>query len=322
MLKLAMRLVKVDPATAQKYAEMAYNGGAMSSVADDAVVLSDAADNNSNNSANTFLGNVPDWQGVRWGNTLISFMKSTNDPRISAIAEIAIGNGLAANAVYAPGDNTASKQLGMPNGYDIGGPHDISTAPGYPGATPADPSVTGDSPAEQGKYSRPRFAVYLDRNRASFVATYGETELLFAEAATKGWATGVAATHYANALAADMQELAQLNKTPAAVVDPAAITAYVAANPLVPATALQQINMEYYVSHCTTFNFIEAWNNWKRSGFPALTPVVYPGQFTNGSIPRRVTYPVSLAQTNPSGIAASVADQGADNFMTKVWWDK
>jgi hypothetical protein len=322
MLKLAMRLTKVDPATAQKYAEMAYTGGAMSSIADDAVVLSDAADNNSNNSANTFLNNVPDWQGVRWGKTLISYMQSNSDPRIPAIAEIAIGNGLAANAAYVPGDNTASKQLGMPNGYDIGGPFDISKAPGYPGATPANPAVTGDGPAEQGKYSRPRFAVYLDRNRASFVATYGETELLFAEAASRGWATGVAATHFANALAADMQEISQLNSTPQAVVDPAAIAAYVAAHPLVPATALQQINMEYYVSHCTTFNFIEAWNNWKRSGYPVLTPVVYPGQFTNGSIPRRVTYPVSIPQTNPAGLAAAVADQGPDNFTTRVWWDK
>jgi len=80
--------------------------------------------------------------------------------------------------------------------------------------------------------------------------------------------------------------------------------------------------MEYYVSHCTTFNFIEAWNNWRRSDFPVLTPVVYPGQFTDGSIPRRVTYPVSIPQTNPAGLAAAIADQGADNFMTRVWWDK
>ncbi len=322
MLRLAMRLTKADPATAQKYAEMAYSGGAMSSIADDAKVVCDAADNNSNSSANTFLGNVPDWQGVRWGNTLISFMKANNDPRIPAVAEIAIGNGLAANAAYVAGDNTASKQLGMPNGYDIGGPYDISKAPGYPGSTPANPAVAGDGAAEQGLYSRPRFAVYLDRNRANMLVTYGQTELLFAEAASRGWNTGVAGLHYANALAADMQELAELNSTPAAVVSPAAISTYVAAHPLLPATALQQINMEYYVETCTSFNFIEGWNNWKRSGYPALTPVVYPGQFTDGSIPRRVIYPSNLSGANPSGLASAIADQGADNFMTKVWWDK
>lgn len=323
MLRLAMRLSKVDATNAQKYAEMAYSGGAMSSVSDDAKVYCDGTNGNANSDATTLKNNTPDWQQVRWSNTLISYMQSSSDPRISQVAEISNGTGLTANGVYAAGNNTASLQIGMPNGYDLnGGTTDISHAPNYPGATPADPSVKGDAPAPLGKYSRPRFAVYVDLNRANMLLTYGETELLFAEAATKGWNTGNAATHYANALAADMQELAQLNSSPQAVVDPAAITAYVAANPLVSATALQQINMEYFVETCTSFNFNEAWNNWKRSGFPALVPVVYPGQFTDGSIPRRIEYPQSLVGTNAAGYASAIADQGPDNFTTRVWWDK
>jgi hypothetical protein len=324
MLRIAMRLTKADAATAQKYAEMAFSGGAMASIVDDAKVYCDNADGNANSDATTLKNNTPDWQQVRWDNTLISFMQANSDPRIPAIAEIAIGNGLTANGAYVAGDNTASKQVGMPNGYDIGGTHDISHAPGYPGATPADPSVTGDAAAPLGKYSRPRFAVYVDLDRANMLITYGETELLFAEAAVRGWATGTAATHYAKALAADMQELAELNKTPQAVVDPAGMAAYVAAHPLsaTQATALQQINMEYFVETCTSFNFNEAWNNWKRSGVPALVPVVYPGQFTDGSIPRRIEYPQSLIGTNPTGYAAAIADQGPDKFETRVWWDK
>ncbi|HEY9003613.1 MAG TPA: SusD/RagB family nutrient-binding outer membrane lipoprotein [Mucilaginibacter sp.] len=325
MLRCAMRLTKADPATAQKYAEMAYAGGAMSSVDDDAKATTDATNGNPNSDAQTLKNNVPDWQQVRWSNTLISFMQSNNDPRIPAVAEISSGTGLTANGVYAPGNNTASLQVGMPNGYDLdGGATDISHAPGYPGATPADPATSGDAPAALGKYSRPRFAVYVDLNRNNMLITYGETELLFAEAAARGWNTGTAATHYANALAADMQELAQLNATPQAVVDPAAIATYVAAHPLsaTQATALQQINMEYFVETCTSFNFNEAWNNWKRSGYPALAPVVYPGQFTNGSIPRRIEYPQSLVGTNSAGYAAAIADQGPDKFETRVWWDK
>jgi len=211
----------------------------------------------------------------------------------------------------------------MPNGYDLnGGATDISHAPNYPGATPADPTVSGDGPAPLGKYSRPRYAVYVDLNGVNMVITYGETELLFAEAASRGWATGVAATHYANALAADMQELAQLNATPQAVVDAGSIATYVAAHPLVQATALQQINMEYFVEACTSFDFNEAWNNWKRSGYPVLVPVVYPGQFTNGSIPRRIEYPTSLTSTNPTNYATAVSNMGGDTFTTRVWWDK
>jgi hypothetical protein len=322
MLRCAMRLTKVDPATAQKYAEMAYAGGAMASVADDAKAYSDATNGNANSDATTLKNNTPDWQQVRWSNTLISFMQSTTDPRIPAVAEISAGTGITANGVYAAGINTPSLQIGLPNGYDLnGGATDVSHAPNYPGATPADPATANDAPAPLGKYSRPRYLVYVDLNRANFVITYGETELLFAEAASRGWNTGVAATHYANALTADMTELAQLNETPEAIVDPTAIATYVAAHPLSASTALQQINMEYFVETCTTFDFNEAYSNWRRSGYPALVPVKYPGQFTDGSIPRRMEYPSSLVGTDPAGYKAAIADQGPDNFMTRVWWD-
>jgi len=322
MLRVAMRLTKVDAATAQKYAEMAYAGGAMASIADDAKVQADYTNGNGNSNAAALLV-TDDFREVRWSNTLISFMQSTNDPRISAVAEISSGTGKAANETEQPGINTASLQIGMPNGYDQnGGATDISKAPNYPGTSPANPSVANDAAAPDGKYSRPRFAVYDDRNGVNMLLTYGETELLFAEAATRGWATGLAATHYANALAADMQELAQLNATQQAVVDAAAITAYVAAHPLVAATALQQINMEYFVETSTTFNFNETWTNWRRSGFPVLTPVKYQGQFTDGSIPRRMDYPVTLPATDGANYAAAVARlTGGDTFTARVWWD-
>jgi hypothetical protein len=319
MLRAAMRLTKVDAATAQKYAEMAYNGGTMASNADDAFATTDYTNGNGNSNAAAQL-TAADFDGVRWGNTLISYLQSTSDPRISAIAEISLTTGEAGNAQQVPGNSNPSVQIGMPNGYDeTGSTYDISKAPNYPGASPA--SSATDSPDPVGLYSRPRFAVYDDRNSRNMLLTYGETELLLAEAATRGWATGVAATHYANALAADMTELAEINATPAAVVSPAAIAAYVAAHPLVQATALQQINMEYYVETSTSFNFNEAFANWRRSGYPVLKPVVYPGQFTDGSIPRRIVYPVSIGSTDAANYASAVSAMGGDSFTTRVYWD-
>ena len=319
MLRAAMRLTKVDAATAQKYAEMAYTGGTMASTADDARATTDYTNGNGNSNAAAQL-TAADFDGVRWGNTLISYMQSTSDPRIPAIAEVSAVSGAAGNANQVPGITTASLQIGMPNGYDeTGSTYDISKAPNYPGTSPA--STSTDSPDPIGKYSRPRFAVYDDRNSRNMLLTYGETELLLAEAATRGWATGVAATHYANALAADMTELAEINATPAAVVAPVDITNYVAAHPLVAATALQQINMEYYVECSTSFNFNEAFANWRRSGYPALTPVTYPGQFTDGSIPRRIVYPVSVGSTDAANYAAAVSAMGGDTFTTRVYWD-
>lgn len=322
MLRVAMRLTKVDPTTAQKYAEMAYSGGTMSSAADNAGVRADNANGNPNSDANA-LNVTDDFREVRWSNTLISYMQSTSDPRISAVAEISAGTGKAANQTKAAGITTASLQIGMPNGYDLnGGTTDISHAPNYPGTSPANSSVSGDAAAPDGKYSRPRYTVYDDYNRLNMILTYGETELLLAEAATRGWATGVAATHYANALAADMTELAQLNSTPTAVVATSDITTYVAAHPLVASTALAQINMEYFVETSTTFDFNETWANWRRSGYPVLTPVKYTGQFTDGSIPIRMEYPVTLPSTDGTNYAAAVARlSGGDLFTSKIWWD-
>jgi hypothetical protein len=317
MLRVAMRLTKVDAATAKKYAEMAYTGGTMTSIVDNARVYAEDASGNSNSDANALLVK-DDFREVRWSNTLISYMKANNDPRISAIAEISAGTGKAANETLAAGINTASSQFGMPNGYDLkGGATDISKAPNYPGASPA--ASSSDSPAPDGKYSRPRFAVYDQKNRYNFILTYGETELLLAEAASYGWSTGVAATHFANAITAGMQTLGQFGAT----VDAAAIATYVAAHPLVTATALQQINMEYFVETSSTFNFNETWANWRRSGYPVLTAVTYPNQFTSGTIPRRMPYPITLPATNAANYAAAVARlTGGDTFSAKVWWDK
>lgn len=320
MLKAAMRLTKVDPTTAKTWAEKAYAGGTMTSVDDNARVYCDA-NGNSNSNSDALL--VPDdFREVRWAKTLIDFMQSTNDPRIPQIAEITAGNGRAANEDRTTaGISTANLQIGMPNGYDLlGGAHDISTAPGYPGATPAANGT--DAPAPDGKYSRPRLKVYDEKTVANVIYTYGESELFLAEAASRGWNTGVAATHYANALAADMQSIALMNPSPVATVTATDIAAYVAAHPLVPATALQQINMEYYVATSTTFNFNETFANWRRSGFPVLTPVTYPGQYIAGGVPRRMPYPITLPQTNGANYAAAVTNQGADNFATRVWWDK
>jgi hypothetical protein len=318
MLRVAMRLTKVDPATAQKYAEIAYKGGTMTAIVDNARVFAEDASGNSNSDANALLVK-DDFREVRWSNTLINYMKANNDPRISAIAEVSTGTGKAANETLAAGDNTLSKQIGMPNGYDQkGGTTDISKAPGYPG-TSAAASAT-DSPAPDGLYSRPRFAIYDQKNRYNFILTYGETELLLAEAASRGWATGVAATHFANAITASMQTLSQFGAT----VDAAGITAYVAAHPLVAATALQQINMEYFIETSSTFNFNETWANWRRSGYPVLTAVKYSNQFTSGTIPTRMPYPITLPSTNAANYKAAVSriTGGEDTFSGKVWWDK
>lgn len=322
MLRIAMRMVKVDPTTAKTYAEKAYANGTMTSIADNAKTYADNTNGNSNSNTNAYLV-TDDFREVRWAKTLIDYMKTNNDPRVSAVAEICAANGKIANENRTlPGISTFASQIGMPNGYDLqGGSTDISKAPNYPGTSPSS-GATGDAAAPDGRYSRPRLLVYGDRDAANMILTYGESELLLAEASSRNWNTGVAATHFANALTANMQTLAQMNKTAVAVVSATDIAAYVASHPLVATNALMQINMEYWVETSTTFNFNETFANYRRSGFPALTPITYTGQYITGQVPRRMPYPITLPQTNGANYSAAVASMGADNFATRVWWDK
>ncbi|RYE24781.1 MAG: SusD/RagB family nutrient-binding outer membrane lipoprotein, partial [Sphingobacteriaceae bacterium] len=150
MLRVAMRLTKVDPATAKTYAEKAYAGGVMTGIADNVKTQADFANGNGNDNAAAYL--VPDdFREVRWSKTLIDFMKSSTDPRVTAIAEISSGTGKAANETQVAGVNTYEFQIGMPNGYDQnGGTTDISRAPGYPGTSPA--ATATDAAAPDGKY--------------------------------------------------------------------------------------------------------------------------------------------------------------------------
>lgn len=320
MLRTAMRLTKADPATAQSYAEKAAAGGTFTSIADNAFVRADNTSGNANNTSNALLV-TDDFREVKWSNTLINYLRVNNDPRLTIIGEIP-QDGLAANNDAAlAGNRDSSVQLGMPNGYDLrGGATDISNAPGYPGGTGA-----GADFAAIGKYSRPTTAVYRDVNGPNFVLTYAETELLLAEAAVRGWNVGgTAAGHYANGVAAALQSLATFNAS-VATISASTATLYAATHPLnITSTeaALKQINEQYWATTGTLFNFIETWTNWRRSGYPVLTPVNYTGNFSNGTIPRRIPYHSNENANNPAGYQDAVSRLGADNFTSRMWWDQ
>ncbi|WP_369679119.1 SusD/RagB family nutrient-binding outer membrane lipoprotein [Siphonobacter sp. BAB-5385] len=315
MLKLAMRLTKADAATAKTYAEKAAAGGVFTSVADDAYVNADMA-NGYNNANASALGTPADLYQVRWSKTMIDFLKANEDPRLSKVAEIPAA-GLDGNQTAVGGDNTPAKQLGLPNGYDLsGGATDISKSPNYPGATGSDKNVT-----PIGNYSRPT-NIFRNMNGPLFVLTYAETELLLAEAATRGYTvSGTAATHYKNAVSAALQSLAKFGT--AGAIDAATADAYATAHPLVAANALKQINEQYWATTSILQNFIEAWSNWRRSGYPQLTPVKYTGNFANGTIPRRELYPTGEGSLNPDNYRAAVNRlSGGDTWTSRVWWDK
>ena len=306
MVRIAMRLSKVDPTDAQKWVQKAVAGGTFASNADNAILQHQSAPPNgagsqvANGSGLVFINNDP--AAAHLSQTFVNFLNSTNDPRLSYLGTV-----ISDTTVPQPGemgDTTAAHQLGQPNGYDVnGGTTDISKAPGYPGS--------------QKYYSYVNRYTFARSNAPTFFLTYAETELLLAEAAQRGWISGSAATYYANGVTAAM---AMLGAQAGAGPSTAQISAYVTANPLVAGSELQMINDQYWVA--SFMDETESWANWRRSGYPALTPVNYFGNATNGTIPRRYTYSTAEAATNSTNYAAAVGGlSNGDKMTSRVWWD-
>jgi len=67
-----------------------------------------------------------------------------------------------------------------------------------------------------------------------------------------------------------------------------------------------------------------AWNEWRRTNVPALTPAPDAVNLTK-TIPRRFAYPTTEPLVNGTAYAAAVAAfpyGGADTHDNRVWWDK
>ncbi|MCG7860059.1 SusD/RagB family nutrient-binding outer membrane lipoprotein, partial [Flavihumibacter sediminis] len=87
MLRMAMRMTKVDAAAARQWAEKAAAGGPMSSIEDNYVLRMDFA-NGYGNPNSSAIRVSDDFYQVRWSKNFIDFLKATNDPRLTAVAEI------------------------------------------------------------------------------------------------------------------------------------------------------------------------------------------------------------------------------------------
>ncbi|MGB3776175.1 MAG: SusD/RagB family nutrient-binding outer membrane lipoprotein, partial [Leeuwenhoekiella sp.] len=104
-----------------------------------------------------------------------------------------------------------------------------------------------------------------------------------------------------------------------AAIDDQQVANYLATNPYNAANGLEMINTQYWAA--TFLNDIESWSNWRRTGFPTLVPVNYPGNVTGGTIPRRLRYFEREQTSNAQNYQAVVQQQGPDLLTTRMWWD-
>ncbi len=310
LLRMAMRLTKVDPTTAQKYVTQVM-GQTMQSNNDNAIVLHVLSANSLTENQDGAQILSQDSVDIRLSSTIISDMKKKNDPRLPVVTWIAYG--LDNNGNF-PGtaDNTPADQIGLPPGYIIGGLN-----PAINLLIAAKDSLPAEGLAG---YSRLSDNV-LSLNAPSLILTYAETEFLLADAAQRWGVGGNATTHYNNGVIAAITQLAAYG--PAAAISTTDAQTYLTSQPYNSATGLSQINMQYWL--CTLMDEYETWANWRRCGdLPYLKPTDYPGNISNGTIPRRLVYPPSQKITNLPNYNAEIAilnQTGGDKVTTRVWWD-
>ena len=284
MLRLALRMVKVDEAAAEQWAAKAINGGVMTS--NDDIVYIQYEDNPNDGPYVNPLTRGFSSRGtnqVKISKTLMDFLKDRNDPRVSVLASTIDGN----------------TDPALQFGQDI---NDFTFT-----ATNSKPNINifGGSGI-----------TILDA--PLFFQTYAEVEFMLAEAAQRwGLAGGNVEEHYNAGVTAAMQYLSMYGH--GVSIAQADIDAYLAANPLVAGEELKMINEQYWVA--TFGNGLETFSNWRRSGYPELVPANVAEILTGGQIPRRLNYPASEKLNNPDKIQEAIERMGGDNLTTRMWWD-
>ncbi|HVI44026.1 MAG TPA: SusD/RagB family nutrient-binding outer membrane lipoprotein [Chitinophaga sp.] len=292
MLRLGMRLSKVDANLAQTWVKKAIAGGLMQGNEDNCKLQHEGPNQEQSNpiSYSFFKFKLVELGDIKISKTFLNFLLQSNDPRLPVYMSLPGGNSVVAN------------QKGLPNGLDA------NSFQAYPGGN------------DLSTYSTFNVGKILPLSTPSFMLTYAEVELMLAEAAVRGWIPDNAADHYSRAVTASMQQQSAYGVT----IDQNAINGYLQSGKPFPASGtneqLRVINEQYWVA--TFLNGIESYANWRRSGFPALTPVNYPGNATSGVIPRRLTYPQSEYSDNGKSVKDAIVRQGADTYLTRVWWDK
>ena len=302
LLRLGMRYSKINPGKAQTIVAEAFAGGVMTSNADNAFVKNDGTaffqpDNDA-------LRNFSQFNYA--AEPFVNQLKLTNDPRGKFLIAQYPDPGAIANNLTP--DMVLANQYGAPIGV-------------------TSDAILAGAPYRGGRgsglnYSQFNVNIIAARGVPEFWVTYAQTSLLLAEAAKRGWIPGgdaQAKIYYDNAIAADMASYSLYTGT--TPISGAEVTAYIN-DPGVaytPADALKLINTQYWIVNIR--NGTEAFANFRRSGFPALTPNPVAGALGSPGFARRLSYPDLEASSNTANYQAASTAIGGDKLTSRVFWD-
>ncbi len=150
---------------------------------------------------------------------------------------------------------------------------------------------------------------YLDPTLPATLLGYSELSFLMAEAAQRGLINGDAKTYYNNAIAANMTSNGLSSDAANNYLAQSAVNLDNAPN------KEQRIAVQKWIS--LFGQGLEAFTEWRRTPYPALTPAV---QGVINEIPSRYNYPVGEQSLNAESYQSAVSAQGPDELNTKLWF--
>lgn len=283
LLRVGMRLVKVDAGQASALAKEAVADGVMTSNTDMPVLMHNSA------AANGFNFTLND--GVNdffLHKTLITEMKVAGDPRLQVY-------GAVYDTFVANGGSIQSTDTTQYHGYSFNA---------------ADPTPN----------TRVNYPVFGPQATPFFDFPYAEVAFLQAEAVVRGYIAGDANAFYQAGIKGHMQSLALLPTAP--TITDGQINAYLAKNPF-PATAeaqIAKINTEFWVTGFI-FDADEVWANWRRTGYPVLVPNPGTSGIIPRKIPYPQSE-FTLNNANVNAAIANYGGTNDFNTKARVWWDK
>ncbi|HEX5437077.1 MAG TPA: SusD/RagB family nutrient-binding outer membrane lipoprotein [Gemmatimonadaceae bacterium] len=295
--RYAMRIVNVDPATADKELKAAFSapGGVFTSNADNALLAWPGDGVNDNPWADNFKTR----DDHRMSKVLMDILVANKDPRTGIFAQP-----VADSSLYPGGYG------GMPNGLSTSAAGTYLAVASRPGAI-----------FWPGNTSAGFYGSAANLATPSYLMTYAELSFIKAEAAERsmgGLSPSQAKGFYNDAITASLEQWG--------VTDPAAISAFLAQPGIVfqgngsggaGDPGLKQIALQKWVALFTDGG--QAWFEWRRTCQPSA--VVAGPAATISFVPRRYEYSTTEGTVNEANLDAAIADQGPDNFGTRVWWD-
>lgn len=274
---------KLAPAYQARLQELVSEGELFESNADDAQLVYFGQNPNANPVWATVInGGRSEW---KVNETLVEILDELNDPRIEVYAQL----------------NDEDEYLGVPPGIN----------------NPTEAGFGYDNVSAIGLY-------FLQPDAPAVFMSYAQLNFLLAEAAKLGYIAGgdaVAAEYYYEGIRASFENYDGVTATVGedeVLYDLPDVEEYLDNTGVVynSATALEQIGIQQWIA--LFGQGIEAWTEYRRTGFPALSPAQDPYNITE--IPSRYVYPSDEQTLNNANYRAAVEAMGGDALTTPIWW--